>query len=111
MADDGTFTATAEDKFIALNQWWLRNCRDFSLWYLSKTDAQREAALRVVIPDMPAYSASGTATDAILPEMSMESFLASQGRLLVLFLTNRCTSEDAKLSEDRSFLTGINVLD
>jgi hypothetical protein len=109
-----TFTiedATCEDKFCALQQWWQRHCKSFSEWFLNIESSQQREIILSACPDMPEISAfaretSLTATDVLLPEFSLEGMLASNGRLLVLFLTRRltppdlCWKEDIKLLDD-----------
>ena len=119
--------ASTEERYLALSQWWQRHCKAFSLWFLSLPATQQQVVLQRCCPDIPkssgraaarASSSGGAdaggvipslkATDIILPELSLESLLASNGRLLILFVTRICTSPSKMMREDIQFLTTLH---
>jgi len=115
MASFDLNSATVEDRFVALSQWWKRHCKLFSLWYLSLgEDQQKELILKYCL-DIPLTSkfsreSNGEklqATDFILPEFSLEGMLSSQGKVMVLFLTRRLTSEHLCMQDDLVLLNNL----
>lgn len=108
-------SAFVEQKLTALAQWWVRHCKDFSLWYLSQTTEEQRKLLLKIVPDLPPLSAfsresEGSAllpSDVILPEFSQEGMLASNGRVFILFMTRRLSATDLCLSEDIRMLRNL----
>ena len=79
---------TELDKHDALVRWWRESCKEFGLFYLLKTEAERRQVLLSCSPDMPDDPAGTresrgetvTATDMLLPELFLEGLQAGQGR-------------------------------
>lgn len=116
--DDVDEIDTLPLQYIALNQWWQRHNKSFCEWILlGLTNEQREALLIKACPDMPLVSSIArkqratdggsiilSATDKILPELSLDSLLACEGKILVLLFTRRCTAMDYCLGKDIEFI-------
>jgi hypothetical protein len=108
MASFDINTASIEDRYVALSQWWQRHCKLFSLWYLSLNETQQKELILKYCPDIPltskfARETNGEklqATDKILPELSLEGMLASQGKIMILFFTRRLTSSNLCMQDD-----------
>lgn len=79
---------TELDKHDTLVRWWRESCKEFSLFYLMKTEAERRQILLSCSPDMPEAPAGTrenrgetvTASDMLLPELFVEGLQAGQGR-------------------------------
>eukprot|EP01038_Epipyxis_sp_PR26KG_P008596 gene8596-11615_t len=107
--------ATTEDKNIGLAMWWERHCKPFSEWFISMDRSRQEAFILKACPDMSAQSNHTKktlgdilkATDIIIPEMSLESLLNSDGRILILFVARRCVSQDLCFTEDVKMLNDL----
>jgi hypothetical protein len=82
--------------------------QEFCTWFLSLNSEQQRALLLRCCPDMPEQSPfaresageSLNATDIILPEFSLDSMLASAGRIFILFMTRRLASADLSMADD-----------
>ena len=96
--------ASPEDRYQALSDWWKRYQTLFSNWYLNISMEKQKQVLLKASPDMPVNSpltksqSSSTAviqpTDMILPELNLDAFLSSNGKVLLLFLSKRLVSPD-----------------
>lgn len=103
------------DKHNILVQWWRQSCKEFSLFYLMKSEAERRQILLACSPDMPDEPAgtresrgeSVTATDMLLPELFVEGLQAGQGRCLILLLTRRLAAPDTGLENDLKLMKAL----
>jgi hypothetical protein len=106
---------TVEDEIACLRTWWLRNCKPFSEWWLSLSDALRLALIKKGCPDMPEVTSATRAskgealktTDYLLPEIAEDALMSSGGRICVLFITRRmspdlCIPADIRMLRDLS---------
>jgi hypothetical protein len=110
----GFANKTVEDETIAMSGWWKRNCKPFSEWFLAQTVDDRVNLLKKGCPDLPKITAKTresngetlTATDMLLPELTEDALMASNGRLCILFVTRRmvdgglCIGSDIKLLQN-----------
>jgi hypothetical protein len=113
--DDSMFEPSNEDKYVVLRQWWEKHCKSFTEWYLNLDAAKKEETLLKASPDMPkdtagTREASGEtlkASDVLLPELNLQALTAEGGKLLALFFTRRCVSQDLCFHADVMFLNGL----
>jgi hypothetical protein len=89
---------TTEDVYRGLSSWWTRHCKAFSMWFLSRNTEEQRAILLEACPDIPLLQPGTdanlnklTLTELIVPDISLESFLGAQGKILVLFITRAVT--------------------
>ena len=88
-----------DTEFLVLQQWWSRNLKPFSDWFLKEPN--QAALLKKACPDCPKISAATRAkageklhaTDLILPEISEDALLAAGGKVTILFCTRRLGSK------------------
>lgn len=103
------------DKHNILVPWWRESCKEFSLFYLTKTEDERRQMLLSCSPDMPEEPAGTresrgeavTATDMLLPELVLEGLQAGHGRCLVLLLARRLVSPDTGLENDLKLMKSL----
>ena len=99
---------SSEDKFTALAAWWNRYKTEFINWWTKQTNEQRITALKSASPDIPLKSGGARSaensiimpTDLLLPEISLEAFLAADGKLLLLFISRRLEAVDLGFKGD-----------
>lgn len=103
--------ATAEDKLVALSNWWHRHCKTFTTWFLSLSSLQQKQIIVKAVPDIPETSCHERlsqevlkVTDLILPEFSLDGMLSTGGRIFILFMTRRLVGTDLCLQEDLRLL-------
>ena len=108
---------TSETELVVLKQWWERNCKPFSEWFLKLEE--KGPVLRKACPDMPAVSsatrakqagATLKATDMLLPELSEDALLARGGQIAILFITRRLTDKKSCFPNDARLLNDLNKL-
>jgi hypothetical protein len=107
---------TEIDKHNILVPWWRESCKEFGLFYLMKTEAERRQILLSCSPDMPdepagtrqARDQTITATDMLLPELFMQGLQAGQGRCLILLLARRLVSPDTGLENDLKLMKSLH---
>ena len=94
--------------FSTLSAYWQRNESAFTNWWLSvlNDDARRSTLLQTV-PDMPLGPNKDAikVTDRILPELTQSGLLACDGKLLILFIRRRFSTEDCGFQGDAMQLT------
>ena len=96
----------------ALAIWWRDACKDFSLYFLTKSTQEQRALLITCCPAMPEVPAhireergeELTATDMILPELQLEGLLSKDGRGLIMMMLKRLASADVGLEADIALL-------
>ena len=104
------------DKHNILVNWWRESCKEFSLYYLIKSESERREILLSCSPDMPDEPAGTrenrgetiTASDMLLPELFLEGLQAGQGRCLILLLTRRLASPDTGLENDLQLMKALH---
>ena len=107
--------ADTEDKYAALFSWWERHKNTFSSWYLGLSIEAQKSALLNACPDMPIKSAvaqydetphsvDAKPTNLLLPELNQEAFLASNGKILILFMARRLSAADYCFVQDVALL-------
>jgi hypothetical protein len=107
--------STTEVRYVALQLWWERHGAKFCNWFSTLSTTQRESILRDASPDMPRQPPANreksglrlSATDVILPELTLDGLLGQDGKLLFLFMTRRCLSADRCFQADVKLLTTI----
>lgn len=104
------------EKHDLLVKWWRQSCKEYSLYFLMKTEAEKRQILLSCCPDMPDEPAGTrelrgetvTASDMLLPEMFVEGLLAGQGKCLILLLTRRLASPDTGLENDLRLMNSLH---
>jgi hypothetical protein len=94
--------------FLTLSAYWQRNESSFTSWWLSLlNDDTRRNALLQTVPDMPLgpNKDATKVTDRILPELTQSGLLACDGKLLILFIRRRFSTEDCGFQGDAMQLT------
>ena len=99
---------SSEDKFTALAAWWNRYKVEFINWWTSFANEQRTSILKAASPDIPQKSGGVRSaensiimpTDLLLPEISLDAFLAADGKLLLLFISRRLEADDLGFKGD-----------
>lgn len=108
-------SAIQSEKHDILVPWWRQHCKEYSLYYLMKSEEERKDILMKCAPDMPVTAAGTrermseivTATDMLLPELFVEGLQAGNGRCLILFLTRRLASPDTGFQNDIALLNSL----
>jgi len=108
--DDNNSNDIEEDEtellFLAISAYWNRNETSFSNWWLSLNDDARRNILIQIVPDMPLNpNQDNKVTDRILPELTQSGLLACEGKLLLLFIKRRFSTEDSGFQGDIIALT------
>jgi hypothetical protein len=109
---DPTDAASTEDRHIALQLWWERNGDTFSVWFESLTKENQILHLRKASPDIPTQTAGSresegqtlSASDVLLPELTIDGLLGANGKLMALFFKRRC------LQTDRCYFADLQLL-
>lgn len=107
--------ATTECRYQALHSWWQRHCKPFCQWYLTQPSEKQIAMIKETCPDLPMTSrytreANGEqlfATDAILPEVSVETLTMNEGKIFILFITRRMTDPNLGINHDIELLNNL----
>lgn len=116
---DITETASTEDRHIALQLWWERNSDGAAHWFESLTEEKQIAQLRKASPDIPTRTAGAreqegqklTASDVILPELTIDGLLGANGKSLSLFFKRRCQQTDRCYFADIQLLNAMFARD
>ena len=96
-------SASTEDVYRGLYQWWLRYCQEFSMWYLSRPENERADILHEACPDMPLSISDNKnfkLTDVIVPDMNFEALQSLNGKCLILFITRSISKLEHGFIED-----------
>lgn len=105
----------AEVELLVLKQWWSRNSKPFTDWYLGLSTHERTLLLRKACPDIPKISPASrakageklTATDLILPELSEDALLAADGRIGTLFVDTQLSGAVDTFKSDLKLLDNL----
>jgi hypothetical protein len=94
--------------YLALSAYWIRNETSITNWWLTTlNDETRRNVLLQTVPDMPLNPNKDATkvTDRILPELTLSVLLACDGKLLILFVKRRFSTEDCGFQGDAVQLT------
>lgn len=105
----------AETELLVLKQWWSRNSKPFTDWYLKLSNDERAQLLRKACPDLPKVSPASrakageklNATDLILPEISEDALLAANGRICTLFIDTQLSGAVDTFKSDIKLLDNL----
>lgn len=98
----------------ASKQWWSRHCKEFSLWFLSLTSDIQVEIITSICPDIGIRKSllenpsSAKITNLLVPELILEDLLSCDGKILILFITRRCTSKDGNWNQDLQVISGLS---
>lgn len=107
--------ALTEDRHVALQRWWERNSSNMSKWFESLTRDEQVIQLRKASPDIPTRIAGTrelegqqlSASDVLLPELTIDGLLGVNGKLLSLFFMRRCQQADRCYFADLQLLNAM----
>ena len=104
---------TTEDVYRGLAAWWLRNCKSFSVWFLTQTSVEQSYALLKASPDMPEEVKYGDKkiTDILVPDIEVKSLLHNDGKGLILFIAKAVGQVDHSFAEDLHFVKSLQQTD
>jgi len=95
--------ATTEDIYNGLSAWWLRNCKSFSIWFISLSKIEQSHVILEACPDIPRnidINHPTCLTDVIVPDMELEGLLKGDGKMFILFITRTLSQIDISFMED-----------
>ena len=112
---DIDYAALTEDRHVALQRWWERNSSNMSQWFESLTRDEQVIQLRKASPDIPTRIAGTrelegqqlSASDVLLPELTIDGLLGVNGKLLSLFFMRRCQQADRCYFADLQLLNAM----
>lgn len=112
---DPNDAASTEDRHVALQLWWERNGDGMSGWIESMTKENQITMLRRASPDIPTQTAGVretagqklSASDVLLPELTIDGLLGANGKLLSLFFKRRCGQTDRCYFADLQLLNSM----
>jgi hypothetical protein len=104
------------DAHDALAVWWRGSCKDFSLYFLSKSIEEKRSLLLKCSPDLPELPAGAremlgeeiSASDVLLQELSLDGLLSSDGKGLILMIVRRLATPDRAMAKDLELLKAMH---
>lgn len=94
---------STDDILNGLSAWWLRNCKAFSIWFISMNTLEQSRVILEACPDIPKtvdINNPTKLTDIIVPDMELDGLLKGDGKLFILFMTRALSHMNVSFAED-----------